>query len=441
MPDDGVVLEALSAAAVSTGEGLLHLSSSHLPVVRPLDQIVWSVGGPAQMVGPASADLPDNAARAEAIAVRLRRAGVPLEWGPPRTLATRALAAACRSRGEASIAVIRADPTLLTEMQVGGWFNAGPRGRLVRRALLRLPRFVLAALPARFAADVAFWSGARTAASRAEWRRLTRSGYVSLCYHRIAGDHKPGQERLDLAPRRFRRQMLALRLAGFRPLTPDELLRFHTDPAMVLGRRRFVLTTDDAFADCVGELARNPGWQPHVYVPTQAVGGRAVWADEEAVADWPALVDLHRRGGVIGSHTRTHAGLRDLEDRQLADELGGALEDLRSALGEARPLLAYPHGRHDERVRRAARRAGYRLAWTTDLGRNAAGTDPFCLRRVGPKHWHGALAILYLAVTGTLLPRPLERGLSRRSGARIDQARRPGRWREALGRARRHPRG
>ena len=47
------------------------------------------------------------------------------------------------------------------------------------------------------------------------------------------------------------------------------------------------------------------------------------------------------------------------------------------------PLLAYPYGRHDEAVRRAAIEAGYALAFTTQVGRNGAGTDRWCLHRVG----------------------------------------------------------
>ncbi len=48
-------------------------------------------------------------------------------------------------------------------------------------------------------------------------RRLDGRSYVVLVYHRFAGELKPGQERIDISPRRFARQLRALRLVGFRP--------------------------------------------------------------------------------------------------------------------------------------------------------------------------------------------------------------------------------
>ena len=68
------------------------------------------------------------------------------------------------------------------------------------------------------------------------------------------------------------------------------------------------------------------------------------------------------------------------------------------------PLLAYPHGRSDPASRRVAADAGYRAAFTTDPGRNGAGTDPFRLRRIGVKAWDSRLSFLWKVVTGELLP-------------------------------------
>ena len=79
--------------------------------------------------------------------------------------------------------------------------------------------------------------------------------------------------------------------------------------------------------------------------------------------------------------------------------------------GVPRPprLLAYPHGLHDERVRAAATAAGYRAAFTTEPGKNGAGIDPYCLRRLGLKDWDGSTALLWKLVTGELLPWAWER--------------------------------
>ena len=107
---------------------------------------------------------------------------------------------------------------------------------------------------------------------------------------------------------------------------------------------------------------------------------------------------------MIGSHSRGHQPLPELAPEALHDALTGSLRDLEAHLPGFAPILAYPHGRHDERVRSAAVTAGYRAAFTTEPGCNGAGTDIFCLRRIGLKDWDGPAALIWKAVTGELLP-------------------------------------
>jgi hypothetical protein len=85
-----------------------------------------------------------------------------------------------------------------------------------------------------------------------------------------------------------------------------------------------------------------------------------------------------------------------------------SLASLRNRL-PVQPLLAYPHGRNDDRVRASAAAAGYRLAFTTVTGRNGAGTHPYGLKRVGLKEWDGPAAVAWKALTGELVPSSLER--------------------------------
>jgi peptidoglycan/xylan/chitin deacetylase (PgdA/CDA1 family) len=372
--------------------------------------VVARISGDADALRAASSGLPDGASTPEAIAARIRRAGGELVWGDPvRPESTSELLRLCRARGASSPALVRADPSLLPELQLGSWFRAPAVRRLARRALLaaRLPARVLH----REAADAAFWAGVRSAATPHEWERLTRSSYVVLYYHRIAGDGKPGQERFDLAPRVFERHMRWLRRLGLRPLGVDELVAFHTDPQATLPRRAVLLTADDGFRDTVLALARHVDLRPVIFVSTDAVGGEAPWdwADREPIASWPELQDFVAGGGEVGSHARTHTPLTELDVALLAVELTGSWEELRAHVSRPAPLLAYPHGRNDETVRAAAAAADYRAAFSTEAGRNGAGTDRLGLRRIGPKQWDGAAAFVWKATTGEAVPWSIER--------------------------------
>jgi peptidoglycan/xylan/chitin deacetylase (PgdA/CDA1 family) len=323
-----------------------------------------------------------------------------------------------RARGASSVEVIRADPSLLLELQLGTWFHTRFFRRLFLRAALRtrLPPTVFR----RRAADVAFWSGVRRVATAEEWHRLTRSSYVVLYYHRIAGDRKWGQDRIDLAPHVFERQMRWLRRLRLRPLSVDELLAFHTDPQATLPARAVLVCADDGFRDAVLSLSRHIDLRPVVFATTAAVGDAAPWdwADGEPIASWSELQDFVTRGGEVASHAKTHTPLPELDDSALATELTESWRDLKTHLTRPAPLLAYPHGQNDDAVRAAAAAAGYRAAFSTEAGRNGAGTDRYRLRRVGPKDWDGAAAFVWKVVTGESVPWSLERLRLRLHGRR-----------------------
>ncbi|HMI80957.1 MAG TPA: polysaccharide deacetylase family protein [Solirubrobacterales bacterium] len=290
---------------------------------------------------------------------------------------------------------------------MAGWSDAPWRTRLLRR--LRVPPALLAPLAARserwaeLARDLAHWKRVRAESTPEQWRRLT-SSYAVLVYHRFAGELKPGQERIDLAPQRFRRQLRLLRLLGFRPLALEELLAFHRGERNDLPRRRFAITVDDAMADAVEPLRRVAGLHPQLFVPTAELGGSAHWIDGEPVASWGEVRELAAAGVAIGSHTRHHRRLTEVEGAEREAELAGSLADLREHVPGAAAVLAYPNGDHDDAVCAAAKAAGYEAAFTTEKGRNDAATDPFRLRRVSVHAADGPPAVLWKILTGEALP-------------------------------------
>jgi peptidoglycan/xylan/chitin deacetylase (PgdA/CDA1 family) len=294
-----------------------------------------------------------------------------------------------------------------SELRDRGWAGAPWRTRLLRR--LRLPPALLAPLAARsarwaeLAEDLRYWRARRAESTPEQWRRAT-SSYSVLVYHRFAGELKPGQERIDIAPRRFRRQLRLLRALGFKPLPLDELLAFHSGELNELPRRRFAITVDDAMADAVEPLRRAAALSPQLFVPTAELGASAHWIDGEPVAGWEEVRTLAAAGVAIGSHTRHHRRLTQLGAAEREVELVGSLAELREQVPDAVAVIAYPNGDHNNAVCAAAAAAGYEAAFTTEKGRNDAATDPFRLRRVSVHGSDGALAVLWKVLTGEALP-------------------------------------
>ena len=97
-----------------------------------------------------------------------------------------------------------------------------------------------------------------------------------------------------------------------------------------------------------------------VLAPAEA--GETTEADVRTL-EWDALAELADRGVEIGSHTVSHPYLTQLADSELDRELRESRERLEHQLGRRCRFVAYPYGDHDERVRAAARAAGYEAAF------------------------------------------------------------------------------
>jgi peptidoglycan/xylan/chitin deacetylase (PgdA/CDA1 family) len=107
-------------------------------------------------------------------------------------------------------------------------------------------------------------------------------------------------------------------------------------------------------------------------------GARPDW---DGIMGWDHLRSLVRGGHEVGSHSISHAILTQVDDAQLEHEVRGSRDRLRAELGAPCESFCYPNGNCDDRVAEAVRRAGYLRAVTTAWGTNAAGADPFRLRR------------------------------------------------------------
>jgi peptidoglycan/xylan/chitin deacetylase (PgdA/CDA1 family) len=207
---------------------------------------------------------------------------------------------------------------------------------------------------------------------------------LTLCYH-AASDAWPHE--LSLPPKTIERQVAAFIRRGFRPAPIAEVAR---------GRGRLLhVTFDDAFASTVGTITSlaGRGVASTVFVCTgladRAGAPLAVeeltqelrdYPNELATLSWADLTRLSFDFDVeIGSHTVSHARLWDLSDHELKREIRESKTNIEDRLGRPCRYLAYPYGRADDRVTRAARHAGYEAAF---LLLNGRWSERYALPRV-----------------------------------------------------------
>lgn len=99
------------------------------------------------------------------------------------------------------------------------------------------------------------------------------------------------------------------------------------------------------------------------------------------------ILEMQSAGIRFESHSFSHADLTRLSYRECVQDLRDSRELLESLLDTPVRLLAYPRGRHNDTVRRAAQEAGYTHAFTLPSQREPDG--PHSVPRVGIYHDNG----------------------------------------------------
>lgn len=165
-------------------------------------------------------------------------------------------------------------------------------------------------------------------------------------------------------------------------------------------QKAVAVTFDDAYRSIM-ELAfpilSRWGLPGTVFVPTDFAGtdipmawaGNDRWLhgpyeSEMLCMSWEELGQLADAGWEIGSHTKSHPRLTELDDATLAAELSGSREECERRLERPCRSMAHPYGHPDERVLEATREAGYVAA--ADLPDRFNRATPFMCPRVGVYH-------------------------------------------------------
>ena len=220
---------------------------------------------------------------------------------------------------------------------------------------------------------------------------MSAEGVIVLMYHRVGPARNAWEARYAIAPERFDAHMTALDRDGRQCVSIDALMRW-IDNGDPLPDGAFALTFDDGFRSVREHalpLLERRRWPFTVFLVSDLIGREDVWtreANPDRIA-YPLLnkeeiLDMQRRSVAFHSHTCSHPSLPDLDDERLAHELGHSRETLNELLQHPVDYLAYPFGHLDERVVAAARRAGYRGAFSTQPGFNRRNVDRFRIRRL-----------------------------------------------------------
>jgi peptidoglycan/xylan/chitin deacetylase (PgdA/CDA1 family) len=208
-----------------------------------------------------------------------------------------------------------------------------------------------------------------------------------LMYHQIDQPPPSGTplRGLVVAPESFRRQMALLKLLGYQGLSMRDLEPYllGVKTAKVVG-----ITFDDGYQNnlknALPVLVKH-GFTATCYAVSDMIGGTNHW-DGGLVAEKP-LMDAKEwerwlaSGMDIGSHTKNHADLNTLNDKEAMEEILGSKVALQNQFNCEVRHFCYPYGRLTDAHANMAHKAGFITATTTQRGRYHSGDDLMRLKR------------------------------------------------------------
>ena len=202
-------------------------------------------------------------------------------------------------------------------------------------------------------------------------------GVSVLMYHMI-GDIQNNAAVMTEA--NLRLQMNYLRDHGYHPITMQELYDYVTKGA-ALPEKPVCITFDDGYLDSytiVYPMMKEYGVPWTLFLITDDVGkpyNRMTWDQLKEMADSHTVT--------IANHTLSHPKLHNLATaKEKEKEIVEANEALKYHLGIDNAWLAYPYGDYDDQVVEICKKAGIKMAVTTDSGRVHVGSYPYELKRV-----------------------------------------------------------
>ncbi len=188
---------------------------------------------------------------------------------------------------------------------------------------------------------------------------------LSILYHDVtdpqnydsSGFPGPAAAHYKLAWRDFEEHLDAINAVLQSP--PVTISHPLTGPTQEL---KFLLTFDDGGISNlrIAERLEKFGWRAHFFITTDCIG-RAGFLDSGGI------VELRRRGHIIGSHSCSHPRrMSSCSWQQLLGEWKQSADILTRIVGEPVTTASVPGGSYSRKVARAAAEAGVRVLFTSE---------------------------------------------------------------------------
>lgn len=183
---------------------------------------------------------------------------------------------------------------------------------------------------------------------------------------------------LAITPQEFDEQMAYLHNNGYHTISPDELLDYMQDHK-TLPDNPILITFDDGYQDAYTEaypILKKYNFKATVFLITDYIG------NSNRYLTWEQVKEMHDGGFSFGSHTLSHISLSAVTNEEAEFQLIKSKEAIEWRLKKPVRYFAHPGGFYNQATSQLLRDAGYRAAFTVNLGRVNTDSDVYALRRI-----------------------------------------------------------
>ena len=200
-------------------------------------------------------------------------------------------------------------------------------------------------------------------------------GIPVLNYHQI---NDVDENMLTVSTEEFETQMVWLKELVYLAVTASELADA-LEGKGTLPPRPVLITFDDGYIDnykCAFPILKKHDMKAIIFLISEYVSLYPNYLT------WEQLAEMQTAGVEFGSHTVDHNVLTELSPNSVNHELADSKNVLENRLRRRVEFLAYPCGYTNEDIKARVRAAGYRAAFTVELGNVNPGDDMYELNRV-----------------------------------------------------------
>ncbi|MBN1037403.1 polysaccharide deacetylase family protein [Clostridium botulinum] len=199
-------------------------------------------------------------------------------------------------------------------------------------------------------------------------------GVPVLYYHSVKNSEN---NEVIIAPQKLRNQLRYIKDSGYTTLTLKELEDYLLNNTPI-PEKSIVITFDDGYMDNYTNafpILKDLDMKATIFCITFELDGKYYLSES-------AIKKMSDYGIDIQSHTAGHPDLTKMTYDEQLKEFLESKEILEAITEKPVTSIAYPYGNYNDNSVKAAKDAGFKLGFTTDLGLSDRDDNPLLLNRI-----------------------------------------------------------